>query len=76
MTYDATFLHTLVDERRGALLAEADTARLARIARRWQRAMRRSPSPEPPPRYSPSTAPGAAEPVGASAPQCRVPAAR
>jgi hypothetical protein len=62
MTTDVTFLQILVDERRSALLAEADSARLARLSRRWRRALR-------PPTRSP------VHPEEPAA-QCRVPATR
>ncbi|MCF7553064.1 hypothetical protein [Pseudonocardia sp. WMMC193] len=63
MSTDVTFLQTLVDERRGELLAEARTARLATLARRWRRS-ERAPAPPAPP-HPPESTP----------PQRRVPAA-
>jgi hypothetical protein len=45
MSTDVTFLQTLVNEKRGELLAEARTARLAGLAKRWRR---RAPVPPEP----------------------------
>jgi hypothetical protein len=47
MSSDVTFLQTLVDEKRGELMAEARTARLAGLAKRWRRS-RRAPAPAQP----------------------------
>jgi len=52
MTSDVNFLQTLVAEHRTELLAEADHARLANVARRWRRA--RTPAVPPPPPEPPA----------------------
>lgn len=49
MSTDVTFLQTLVNEKRGELLAEAHSARLAGLAKRWRRNRSAAAPPGPPP---------------------------